>query len=125
VPSEVLPATFVPASVLRCVTGETDVPGQGEQETATLEQAGTGLAPLTNALRQPSAAKAPGQICPDYMTVTPQIVMVSADGAKLRPQLPTDSCGKVQSQVLTALAGLHWQTLSQHRVSQVPAPANT
>jgi hypothetical protein len=107
------------------VTGDTDVPGKGEWVTVTLERADTGLVPLANALRRPDAAKEPGQICPDYIVLTPQIVLIAADGAKLRPQLPTDSCGKVQPQVLSALAALRWRTVSQRLLSPVPVPADT
>ncbi|HEY1706384.1 MAG TPA: hypothetical protein VGG75_42470 [Trebonia sp.] len=124
-PTGTLTASFTPASVLRCVTGSTNVPGEGERQTATLERATSGLGPLADALRQPSGTRQPQEICPDYVVLTPQIVLVAGNGSALRPRFPVDSCGKIQPQVLTALAGLKWQTVSQHLISQVPASAKT
>jgi hypothetical protein len=136
----------VPASVLRCVTGYTEVsgpgvpgqvisgqgvsgqgtpgqgaPGQSEWLTATLEKADQNLAPLVQALRAPSGQRQRGQMCPMYVTVPPAIVLVGADGTKIRPQFPVTGCGQIQPQVITALNALPWHTVSQRLVEKAPA----
>ena len=64
--SETLPASFVPVAVSRCVTGYQTIPGKGLWETATLERADQGLAPLVTALQRPNQARRPaGTFCSD------------------------------------------------------------
>jgi hypothetical protein len=112
-PSGKLTASFTPASVLRCVTSYANVPGKGDRATVTLERATTGLTPLANALRAPSIHSRPGVMCPMFVMPAPRIVLIAADGKTLRPQFPVNGCGQIQPQVLAALGGLHWQTVSQ------------
>jgi hypothetical protein len=124
VPAGTLPASFVPASVLRCVTGYTKVPGKGTWLTATLEKADTNLTPLATALRALSGTKQPGQMCPQFVMIPPAIVLVGTDGTKIRPHFPVTDCGQIQQQVFAALGALHWQTVSQRLVDKAPAPVN-
>lgn len=118
-----LPASFVPVAVLRCVTGYQTIPGKGQWQTATLQRADKDLAALIAALRLPPVVRSPGMLCPDIAIVPPQIVLISADGKTLVPRLPMSGCGLIQSQVLTALAALHWQTVSVRLVAQIQTPA--
>jgi hypothetical protein len=48
-----------------------------------------------------------------FVMPAPRIVLIAADGKTLRPQFPVNGCGQIQPQVLAALGGLHWQTVSQ------------
>jgi hypothetical protein len=116
---ETLPASFTPVSVIRCVADEETIPGKGEWLVATLQRADTGLTPLIDALRQPTAHTTSDTICPEYVILPPQIVLVSSDGQMLRPRLPADDCGHTDGQVLTALAALPWKATSERLVSPV------
>jgi hypothetical protein len=115
-----LPVSFVPTSVERCVNGVETIPGKGLWATATLQRANSGLGGLVDALRRPSATHKPGTFCPAIAIIPPQVVLISASGQKLIPRLPVTGCGLVQSQVLAALNGLHWQTLSVRLISEIP-----
>lgn len=125
VPHVMMPALFVPVAVERCVTSIQTIAGKGQWETATLEKATTGLAPLIAALRHPSVTRTPDMICPDLAMLPPQIVLISGSGQKLMPLLPVGGCGLVQSAVLAAINTLPWQPVSVRLVapvaSEVPA----
>jgi hypothetical protein len=119
-----LPTSFVPVKVLRCVTGYTTIPGKGRWLTATMEKADANLTPLADALRASSVHTRPGQMCPQFAMLPPQIVLVAADGTTIRPRFPVTNCGQIQHQVLGALDELQWQAVSQHLIEKAPAPAN-
>ena len=119
-PSGRLPRSFVPGSVLRCVTATVAVPGKGTWLAATLEKADSGLEPLAGALSAASGHMEPGHMCPQFMVAPPQIVMVSRDGTMVRPRFPVTGCGQIQPQVLAALNALRWQTASRHLLEKVP-----
>jgi hypothetical protein len=123
-PEATLPASFVPVKVLRCVTGYTKIPGKGQWLTATLEKADANLAPLADALRASSVHTRPGQMCPQFVMLPPEIVLVAADGATIRPRFPVTNCGEIQHQVLGALDALRWQAVSQRLIEKAPTPAN-
>ena len=114
-----LPASFVPVAVIRCVTSDQMIPGNGQWEVATLERADKNLAPLIAALRRPAPERNPGALCPYIAMVPPQFVMVGGDGRMIIPRLPLSGCGQVQPQVLAALSGLAWRPLSVRLVSQI------
>ena len=110
--SKTLPASFVPVAVIRCVTNYQIIPGKGQWETATLERADQGLAPLLTALQRPNETRPPGTFCSDLVELPPQFVLVSKDGQAIWPALPVTGCGLVQGEVLGALAALPWQKVS-------------
>jgi hypothetical protein len=118
--SAVLPVSFVPVSVERCVNGVQTVPGKGLWTTATLQRADAGLTALINALREPSATRQPGTVCPAMAVIPPQVVLISATGQKLIPQIPVGGCGIAASQVLVALDALRWQPVSVRLISAIP-----
>jgi hypothetical protein len=123
-PEGTVPASFVPVKVLRCVTGYTTIPGKGQWLTATLEEADGNLTQLANALRASSVHKRPGQMCPQFVMLPPEIALVAADGTTIRPRFPVTNCGEIQYQVLAALDALRWQTVSQRLIEKAPTPAN-
>jgi hypothetical protein len=114
-----LPVSFVPVSVERCVNGAQTIPGKGLWTTATLERADSGLAGLINALRQPSATRQPGTLCPALAEIPPQVVLIGANGQKLIPRLPATGCGLIQSGVLVALGALRWQPVSVRLIAKI------
>ena len=110
--SKTLPASFVPVAVIRCVTDYQIIPGKGQWETATLERADQGLAPLLTALQRPNQTRPPGTFCSDLVELPPQFVLVGKDGQVIWPTLPVTGCGLPQGEVLGALAALPWQKVS-------------
>jgi hypothetical protein len=119
----ILTAFFTPVAVERCVTSFQQIAGKGEWETATLEKSTDKLATLTAVLMRPSTGHQPDIMCPEFAVIPPQIVLISADGKELIPQLPTASCGTVAEQVLTTLATMAWQPVSVRLVTRVTPAA--
>lgn len=119
-----LPASFVPVSVERCANGATTVPGKGLWTTATLQRSAGDLSRLVSALRQPSAIRKPGTICPALAMIPPQVVLVDAAGQKLIPTLPRGDCGLVSTAVLIALDALDWQPVSVRLIAPVSRGAD-
>jgi hypothetical protein len=108
------------------VNGAEVIPGKGVWTTATLERSDSSLAGLVNALRQPPVAHRLHPVCPELAVIPPEVVLISANGQKLIPRLPTSGCGLIQSQVLVALDALRWQQVSVRLIAEIPgAPAPT
>jgi hypothetical protein len=102
------------------VNGAETIPGKGVWTTATLERSDSSLAGLVNALRQPPVAHRPHPVCPELAVIPPEVVLISANGQKLIPRLPTSGCGLIQSQVLVALNALRWQQVSVRLIAEIP-----
>jgi hypothetical protein len=119
-----LTAFFQPVAVERCVTGFQQIPGKGEWETATLEKSTDNLAALVAALMQPPTRVQPAVICPEFAVIPPQVVLISANGKQLIPELPVSACGTADARVLATLASMSWQPLSVRLITKVnPAAA--
>jgi hypothetical protein len=115
-----LPSSFVPVSAERCVSGATTVPGKGLWTTATLQRTTGDLSSLVSALRQPTAARQPGTMCPAIAVVPPQLALVDASGQTLIPKIPDGDCGQPSDQVMSALNSLRWQAVSVRLIAPVP-----
>lgn len=120
-----LPASFVPVSVERCANGATTVPGKGLWTTATLERSTGNLSQLVSALRQPSATRKPGTVCPALAIIPQPVMLVDAAGEKLIPTLPRGECGLTSPAVLSALDALSWQPVSVRLIAQVSGGADS
>jgi hypothetical protein len=118
----VLTAQFTPVAVERCVTSFQQIAGKGEWQTATLERSTDHLATLAAVLMRPSVGHEPDVMCPEYVLLPPQILLISSTGKALIPLLPVGTCGSVPAQVLGTLASMHWQPVSVRLVTKV-APA--
>jgi hypothetical protein len=116
--SKTLPASFVPVTVIRCVTAYQMIPGKGQWLTATLERADRNLATLVTALRRPNETRPPGTFCSDLVVLPPQFVLVDKDGQAIWPAIPVTGCGLPQREVLGALAALPWQKVSVRLVAK-------
>ena len=114
-----LPTSFVPVSVERCVNGAATIPGKGLWTTATLQRSTSDLSGLLSALREPSATRKPGTICPALAVIPPQVVLINARGEKLIPRIPVGGCGLPAAQVLTALDSLRWQQVSVRLIAKI------
>jgi hypothetical protein len=119
-----LPASFVPVSVERCANGATAVPGNGLWTSATLQRSTGDLSRLLTALREPSATRKPGTVCPALAMIPPQVVLINAAGQKLIPRLPVGDCGLTASAVLTALDALSWEPVSVRLIAKISGGAN-
>ncbi len=122
-PHGTMPATFIPVTVLRCVTGDKEIPGKGLYFAATLERSDGNLAALATVLRQPSGHVQQGTMCPMIAMVAPQIVLIAKDGAKFSPKFPVSGCGMIASPVLRALNALPWQVVSVRVFARVSGGA--
>ena len=119
-----LPASFVPVSAERCVNSATTIPGKGLWTTATLQRSTSDLSGLVNALREPSATRKPGTICPALAVIPPQVVLINGAGEKLIPRIPVGDCGLPAAQVLTALDSLRWQQVSVRLIAKISGGAS-
>jgi len=124
-PRASLPASFVPVAVERCLKGIETVPGKGRWQTATLQRADSDLGALVSALHQPSGTHQPGTACPMLAIIPPQVVLISATGQALVPQLPVSGCGLIKSQVLAALAALPWRVVSVRLIAPIPEASSS
>ena len=79
-----LTALFTPVAVERCVTGVQQIQGKGEWLTATLERSTDKLATLTAVLMRPSERQ-PDVMCPEFVVIPPQIVLVQLDRPGAHP----------------------------------------
>lgn len=118
-PHGTLTALFGVVAVERCVTGYQKGPGTAEWQTATLEKATRNIAPLVDALLQPSTQRRPDTVCPYLAIIPPQVVLISSAGKQLIPRIPLSGCGIVQSRFLTALATMTWQPVSVRLIAKV------
>ena len=92
--------------------------------TATLEKSTDKLATLSAVLMRPSGRQ-PDVMCPEFVVIPPQIVLINSTGQELIPRLPIGACGSVEPEVLSTLAAMSWQPLSVRlvtKVSPVAAP---
>ena len=110
---------FQPVTVERCVTGFQVIRGKGEWETATLEKSTDNLAALVAVLLQPPTKAQPGVFCPELAFIPPQILLISATGKQLIPELPVGACGTADARVLSTLASMRWQPISVRLISKV------
>ena len=125
VPSGPLPDSFVPVTVLRCVTGTKLIPGKGLFLAGTLQRAESNLGPLVAALHASSRHPKPGMMCPMLAMLPTHIVLIAKDGSMISPNIPVDACGTEQQQVIAALNSLSWQTLSVRLYSVVPGSGHS
>ena len=125
VPSGPLPDSFVPVTVLRCVTGTKLIPGKGLFLAGTLQRADSNLGTLVAALHASSGHRKPGMMCPMIAMLPQHIVLIAKDGSMISPNIPVDACGTDQVQVIAALNSLSWQTLSVRLYSMVPGSGHS
>ncbi|MEH0929378.1 hypothetical protein [Micromonospora sp. CPCC 205558] len=111
--------TFTPVAAVIC--GRATRPGrQGGHEQVATERRTEEIGPLLTALRLPSEQAGGKKVaCTLDMVVPPWLALLDDRGRWLRPQLPTDACGKPRPEVIAALAGPQWTTVDTRAVRQV------
>ncbi|MEU7846634.1 hypothetical protein AB0B69_04425 [Micromonospora parva] len=114
--------TFTPVAAVIC--GRQTWPGRrgGQQQVAT-ERRAEEIAPLLAALRLPSEPNGGKVACTLDMVVPPWLALLDDRGRWLRPQIPTDACGKPRREVIAALAGPQWSTVDTRTIGQVESAA--
>lgn len=110
-----LPDGFVAQAAIRCIYTRRVVPGQGLWQFQLTQVAYNGLAQLTTALKRPSVTAPANTACAVPGIGVEPFVLRGSNGQDIAPRLPTTICGEPQQQALTALRGLHWQTVAAHR----------
>jgi len=107
-----LPATLPVVWVLRCRIVQGTAAGKG---LLVAERSTSDTAPLLRALRAPSV---PRQkiVCPLLAIYLPNFGLVEPDGTVLIPKLPTNNCGMVQTDVVTALNRMTFVQISSQPV---------
>ncbi len=118
-----LPTAFTPVAAIQCYQASKVIPGRGQWLVAVEQRADHGLGPLVAALRRPSVVTPGNAICPAVGFVQPSFVLVDRGGRAVRPKIPTGICGQPEQQVLAALRGLPWTTVSTRLVQQVETQA--
>ncbi|MEU8255469.1 hypothetical protein AB0C06_14545 [Micromonospora inaquosa] len=115
--------TFTPVAAVLC--GRATRPGrQGGHEQIATERRTEEIAPLLTALGLPSErAGGKNVACTLDMVIPPWLALLDDRGRWLRPQLPTDACGKPRAEVIAALAGPQWTTVGTRAIQQVDSAA--
>jgi hypothetical protein len=102
-----VPDGFVATSVLECADGGELLDSSGTWTSVRASRLEGDVAGLVEALRLPSSrAKASAACAPDDGTAAPQVWLVDPLGTAVRPQLPTDACGRVRPEVRRAVEAL-------------------
>ena len=100
--------------VLRCLTQERDLPGQGRWTVTVAERADPTVraaAALVAALRLPT--EPPSTLpCPASLQLLAYFALVDATGKAVSPKVPTDGCGRPRPEVGAALGALSFRTVS-------------
>ena len=120
-----VPKSFVPVAVVRCMTEERAVSGDGQWVFEFAQRATGNLDALLAALREPSRAVPSGTTaaCSAVGIVSPNFALVDASGTIIRPLLPHDECGLPLLDALRVLNALHWTTVTDQKVRQVQTQA--
>lgn len=124
-----VPETFTPVSAVQCVSGERLTDADGVWAAVTVRQLEGDLAPLLDALDQPSEPVQADQACAAPTSPAWELWLVDALGRAVRADRPVDSCGSPTEQVTAAVAGLD-TTVEEHfpvdllaaRVTATPTP---
>jgi hypothetical protein len=118
-----LPTGFTAVAAIRCIQADQAVPGRGLWQFELRQVADNGLARLTGALRRPSVTAPPNTACAEPEISVPPFMLLGRDGRMIYPKLPTGKCGNPQPQVLTAVRGLRFVTVSARRGAQIETQA--
>ncbi|RAO01437.1 hypothetical protein [Micromonospora noduli] len=111
-------------AVAAVICGREIRPGpNGGQEQIATERRAEQIAPLLTALRLPSEQTGGEVACTLEMVIPPWLALVDDRGRWLRPQIPTDSCGKPRAEVIAALAGPQWTTVGTRTIRQIESAA--
>lgn len=114
-----LPKDFVAVSAQRCVLGTVVEPGDGEWQVRNEQEATTGLDTSVNGLRRQSSPTGRAVACPDIGVVPIDLTLTDAQGRKIRPAIPHDSCNLPYQSVVRAIEALPWKTVKQTKINQI------
>lgn len=124
-----VPESFTPVSAVQCVSGERLTDADGVWSAVTVRQLEGDLAPLLDALAQPSESARADQACAASPFPAWELWLVDALGRAVRAERPVDPCGAPTAQVTAAVEQLD-TTGEEHfpvallaaRVTATPTP---
>lgn len=124
-----VPEAFTPVTAVQCVSGERLTDADGVWAAVTVRQLEGDLAPLLEALEQPSEPVRSDQACADPASPAWELWLVDALGRAVRAARPVDSCGAPTEQLTAAVERLD-TTGEEHfpvdllaaRVTATPTP---
>jgi hypothetical protein len=107
---------FTPVAAMVCARENRRRADGGEDLVAT-EGRATDIAALVAALRLPDAAPTT-QACTDDLPMVPWFALVDARGRWVRPGTPADECGKIRTEVRTAVRAVTLAPVSAHAIRE-------
>lgn len=110
-PPQPIPPEFQVTTVWQCSPEIRQLPGRGLWSVTVVQQADTAAPALVKALRAPSRSPSAGPCTAEAVTVAP-VLLGDAQGRRIRPRIPTDSCGRPQQPVIQAMAELPFRTMA-------------
>jgi hypothetical protein len=114
-----LPKDFHAVAVVRCMTDEQAVPGDGTWQFAIAQRASGNLTSLLALLRRPDQSPSPNVACAAELLLVPAFGLVGSDGTVIRPRLPVTECGVPLPDVLTALSDQPWKTETETKLTRI------
>ncbi|WP_019136368.1 hypothetical protein [Cellulomonas massiliensis] len=118
-----VPDGFVATSVLACADGGELLDSSGTWTSVRASRLEGDVAALVVALRLPSARAKAAASCPAEAAAAPQVWLVDALGTAVRPELPTDGCGRVRAEVRHAVDRLEATDVVSYPVALVTPSA--
>jgi hypothetical protein len=117
-----LPAEVVLASATRCLIAR---PSGDDRTQRTKQVADTGLDALAAALRLPTLPPPPGCVYPHGGTISGEGVIEVTDvqGRHYLPKLPSQGCGDLRPEVVSAIDGLPWRVVATDAPNPTPIPS--
>lgn len=112
-----LDVDFQPVSVVVCETA-VQRRADGGEDLVAVEKRGEKIDGLLAALRLPDEKPTSG-VCTMDVRMVRWFALVDADGRWIHPGTPTDACGKVRMEVVTAAQGLELTEVSSQVVGEV------
>ncbi|MGW6129395.1 hypothetical protein ACWFNE_05150 [Cellulomonas sp. NPDC055163] len=101
-----VPEAFTPVSAVQCVSGERLTDADGVWAAVTVRQLEGDLAPLLDALEEPSEPVRSDQACAAPASPAWDLWLVDALGRAVRADRPVDSCGAPTEELTAAVEQL-------------------
>jgi hypothetical protein len=116
-----LPKDFHAVAIVRCISEQRAVKGDGTWVFDIAQRATANLSGLVGLLREPDQSPSPNSqvACAAALLLVPAFGLVGPDGTVIRPRLPVTECGQPQPAVLAALNALSWKTETETKVTRV------
>ena len=108
---------FVAVAAVICAVGSEER-ADGGTDMVAIEERGTDIAALVDALRLPDALSTDG-MCDLSLVLPPWLALVDAGGRWVRPGVPFDTCGKPRIEVRDAVESLTLTRVSTRSLREI------